>query len=147
MIKKSISFQQMCPTIDISFETIKEENAYSPDILSVKVIGKYRHGSSGDDDAKLIKGMIDVADDLWNPKSLMLDLSEFEYKWGDYIDIIFDGPEGKKPFVIVVGPKCRSAISTLIHGLESHANIVDNQLFFNSADEATKRLLLVTNGN
>ncbi|SKC79015.1 hypothetical protein SAMN05660236_3856 [Ohtaekwangia koreensis] len=35
--------------------------SYFPDTLAIKFIGKYRAGSSGDNDAKLMKGVIMTA--------------------------------------------------------------------------------------
>ena len=140
MTKETVSFKQTCPTIDFSFELINENKSYFPDTLLIKVTGKYRDGSLGDDDAKLIKGTMSTAVDIWQPETVLLDLSDFQYDWGDYIDYIFDSPDEKRPFAIVVGPKCRHALSLLVHGLDTNKDIVDNVIFFDNINQAIVKL-------
>lgn len=140
MMKEIVSFNQACPNIDFSFELINRNSSYFPHTLAIKVTGNYRNGSAGDIDAKLIKGTMNTAVDIWEPNTVLLDLTDFQYNWGDYIDYIFDGPDRKKPFAIVVGPKCRQALSTLIYGIKSGRDIVDNKDFFDNLDKALERL-------
>ncbi|HWJ27479.1 MAG TPA: hypothetical protein VNS32_13120 [Flavisolibacter sp.] len=141
MHRRIVSFKQTCPLIEFAFELIHEKSSYFPQVLLIKVIGKYRDGSEGDDDAKLIKGMMVTGIDLWRPGSVLLDFTELQYEWGDYIDYVFEASDFNKPIAIVVGPKCRIAISTLIYGLDSDKDIVDNINFFDNADTAINKLL------
>jgi hypothetical protein len=135
-----VSFKETCPFVDISFELVNDSNSYFPEILIVKVNGKYRDGSAGDDDAILIRGMIRAADDLWKPQSLLIDLREFQYDWGDYIDIVIDNGEITKHTAVIVGPKCREALSTLLYGLGTEKDFVDNIDHFDDIELAIASL-------
>lgn len=135
----SVSFSSICPTINYSFELVDGVNSICPEVLIVTFTGKYRNGAKGDPDAIFMRGIINCAVDLWSPQSVLLDLSDFEYIWGDYIDYIFDEPN-KKPLVTVIGPKCREALSTLVNGLYAKKDIVDNKSFFESREQAYESL-------
>jgi hypothetical protein len=75
----------------------------------------------------------------------LLDLTDFEYNWGDYIDYIFDEEKNKK-LVVVVGAKDRKALSTLINGLNSREDIVDNEFYFDNRERALLKLKDSQNG-
>jgi hypothetical protein len=137
---KKVSFEQECPSIHYEFELINEKGSYFPDTLVIKFNGKYRDGSSGDNDAKLMKGVILTALDIWQPRTFLLDLTDFEYNWGDYIDYIFDEERNQK-LAVLVGDKNRKALSTLSSGRNSNKDIVDNEGYFDDRDKALKKLL------
>lgn len=137
---QSISFSETCPTISYSFGVQTSDGVRYPEILTIAFSGSYRDGSEGNLDAKLMRGIIYTADAIWSPKSILLDLSEFEYSWGDYIGCIFDIAEVKH-MVTVVGPGCRKALSTLMHGLSRQVDVVDNKDFFESKEVAIDALL------
>jgi hypothetical protein len=61
---KKVSFEQECPSISYEFEVINEKDSYFPDTLIIKFTGNYRDGSSGNNDAKLMKGTIMTALDI-----------------------------------------------------------------------------------
>jgi hypothetical protein len=136
---KKVSFEQECPSIKYEFEIINEKGTYFPDTLVIKFNGKYRDGSSGDNDAKLMKGIILTALDIWQPRTFLLDLTDFEYNWGDYIDYIFDEEKNKK-LVVVIGDKNRRALSTLSNGENSGKDIVDNEFYFDNRETALFKL-------
>lgn len=136
---KKVSFEQECPSIKYEFEIINEKGTYFPDTLVIKFNGKYRDGSSGDNDAKLMKGIILTALDIWQPRTFLLDLTDFEYNWGDYIDYIFDEEKNKK-LVVVIGDKNRRALSTLSNGENSGKDIVDNEFYFDNRETALLKL-------
>lgn len=136
---KPVSFSDVCPTISYSFELQTKQGVFYPEILVVTFSGRYRDGSAGDPDAKLMKGIIDTAIGIWSPQSILLDLTDFEYVWGDYIEYIFDSPE-RQTVVTVVGSKCREALSTLLKGVSSREDIIDNERFFESREAALERL-------
>jgi hypothetical protein len=145
--RKIVSFKQTCPTVDFSFELVTTDNSYFPNILIMTVLGSYRDGSTGDDDAKLIKGTMDMAVDIWRPLAVLLDLSEFQYDWGDSIVLFLDGPDPQRPIAIVVGPKCRQAMSTLKFGLHTTKDIVDNVEVFDDKEKAIAHLERKENGS
>ena len=141
MIRKTVSFDESCPTIEFVFELVGEEKlTYPPEVLIMKVIGTYRGGSKGNPDAAFMRGMLDTAIDLWDPQTVILDLTELAYVSGDAIESVFKGPDSSTPTVVVVGPKCRKALSTLEHGENSEQDIVDHNEFFESVTEALEKL-------
>jgi len=140
MERYQVSFEQECPTISYSFEVIKQEKSYAPSVLLVKFTGSYRDGSEGAPDAALMKGIMDTAIYLWEPETLLIDLSEFEYSWGDDIDNALDDPDKRIPYVIVIGVKCREALSSLAYGVDTERDIVDNDIYFDSQEKALEKL-------
>ena len=94
----------------------------------------------GNPDAALMRGMLDTALYMWDPQTVLLDLSALEYRWGDAIESVFKGPNGRTPTVVLVGPNCRNALSTLEHGESSVQDIVDNDEFFEDVTEALEKL-------
>lgn len=134
-----ITFSTICPTINYSFSLINETVSYYPEILVIKFTGEYRDGSTGNSDAKLMKGIINLATDLWSPDAILIDLSDFKYEWGDFIENVFV-PIGNKPLGVIVGAKCRKGLSTLFLGVETEKDIVDDLTFFDSYEMAVQAL-------
>lgn len=141
MEKHKVSFEQECPTIGYTFELLRQEESYFPIMLTVKFTGLYRDGSEGAPDATLMKGAINTAMDLWEPQALLIDLSEFEYNWGDDIDRVLDEPSERVPYTIVIGPKCREALSSLAFGPDTEQDIVDDDIYFDSLEKAAEKLI------
>jgi hypothetical protein len=105
--------------------------------LIVKWIGVYRVGSLGNPDAYYMQGITKTALGIWHPAALILDLSEFEYEWGDLLEAVFDvGEEEQKTTAIVVGFHCKPAISTLIWGVNSDRLATEQENIFDSVEEA-----------
>ncbi len=82
--------------------------------LLLKIAGKYGHGSDGADDAKYIRWKIreifDHPDIFIN--GMVVDLSEFEYEWGDDIDI--DPPKFKVPFLVFLNKESQGKYSYFV---------------------------------
>ncbi len=134
-----LSFSDICPTINYYFQILKQKESYDADVLIITFTGRYRDGSEGNPDARLMKGVIDTAIDMMPCRSVLLDLTEFEYSWGDSIETIFDQPQSL-PLVSVVGPRCRQRLSTLLKDEGSGSDIVDNDTFFDSKEDALSAL-------
>src|SRR6266542_6733267 len=112
MTFQSISLDTYCPTITYDFKIIHLRDTHLIDTLIISFHGKYRDGSAGDPDAGLIKGIIKTGVSVFDPFSVLIDLTDFEYNWGDNLDLSFEEAEPTKA-VVLVGGKCRQAMSTL----------------------------------
>ena len=134
-----ISLDQYCPTISYSFKIAHLRDTHLVDILVISFIGKYRYGSAGSPDAGLIKGIVKTGVSVFDPFSVLIDLSNLEYSWGDNFELFFEEAEPKKT-VVLVGEKCRHAMSTLAFGVDTNKDIVDNDFFFDDYDKAIAKL-------
>jgi len=128
---KKVSFKEECPTIDVEFELeTSESNRYEYTLIA-HVIGEYRDGSLGDPDASYLYGQIQTALEVWSPKAVIIDFSRMMYQWGDMLEIVYDAP-GDINTAYVVGPDCRSAMSTLENGINSDEDILETTGFFDN---------------
>ena len=59
-----------------------------------------------------MRGIIGLASDIWWHKSLVIDLSELRFEWGDMVEIDLDPPVTRS-VAVVVGPDCTSALASL----------------------------------
>lgn len=121
--------------------------------LIARFIGTYADGSSGRPDAAFILGMTRAALDVWHPGSLVLDLSELKYDWGDEMDWLLP-PESHRPTAVIVGPACEKAIATLMFGRDSTRLATEADFIFSNLNEALvylrkdrKRQKRVSSGN
>ena len=137
---QSVSLETYCPTISYNFKIKYFEDSHLIDILIVEFHGKYRHGSAGSPDAGFIKGSITTGLSVFDPFSLLIDLRDLEYSWGDDFDISFE-ETGNRKTAVLVGDKCRRAMSTLSFGVGTDRDIVDNEFFFDDANSAVHKLL------
>lgn len=136
---QSITVQEYCPSINYSFKIQNLRDTKLIDILIISFQGKYRNGSSGSPDAGLIKGIVKLGVCVFDPFGLIIDLRDLEYNWGDDFDLIFE-EEMHINSVLLIGEKCRKAMSTLMFGIHSEKDIVDNIFFFDDYDKALARL-------
>src|SRR5690606_33367662 len=118
MIFQSVSLNNVCPTISYEFKIKNLKDTHLIDVLIISFHGKYRDGSAGDSDAGLIKGIIKTGILVFDPFSVLIDLRDLEYNWGDYFDLSFEETDQIKT-VIVVSDKCRRAMSTLEFGINT----------------------------
>ena len=139
MIFKSVKIEDYCPTITTHFKIAHLRNTHLVETLIVSFKGQYRLGSSGSPDAGFIKGFVKTGVEVFDPFELVVDLTDLEYQWGDDIDLTFGGLFIQK-IVVVVGEKCRKALSTLLLGLDSDNDIVDNDYYFDNMEEALLKL-------
>jgi hypothetical protein len=136
---KSVTIDEYCPTITYDFKITNLRDTHLIDILIITFHGNYRYGSAGSSDAGLIKGIVTTGLSVFNPFSILIDLSDLEYNWGDNLDLSFE-ETGYTTTAVLVGEKCRRAMSTLSFGIDTDKDIVDNVLFFDSFDNAIEML-------
>jgi hypothetical protein len=134
-----VFIDKQCPTITYDFKIKYLRETHPVDILVISFHGKYRDGSAGKSDAGLIKGIIATGLSVFRPFSLLVDFTDFEYNWGDDFDLSFEETEPATS-VILIGEKCRRAMSTLTFGIDTDKDIVDNEFFFDNFDKAIEKL-------
>jgi hypothetical protein len=95
------------------------------EILVVKYVGTYPHGSAGNDDAQFLYAMAKAGVAAFEPWGVIHDLSDLGYEWGDRLDIVFGvGPDCEpSPVAVVVGPACAEAVRTLLLGERSRETV------------------------
>jgi hypothetical protein len=135
-----VNIDDYCPTITSDFKIKHFGDTHLIDILIISFHGKYREGSAGNPDAGLIKGIIATGISVFDPFSVLIDLTDLEYNWGDALDLSFEGTESTTT-VVLVSDKCRRAMSTLFHGINTVNDIVDNDFFFDDFDNALNKLI------
>src|SRR4030095_1707406 len=126
---QSTSLDIFCPTIRYDFRIKYWKETHLVDILIISFHGKYRDGSAGSPDAGLIMGVTRTGVSVFDPFSVLIDLTDLEYHWGDNFDLTFEDV-GYTKVVILVSDKCRRAMSTLAFGIDTEKDIVDNNFFF-----------------
>jgi len=136
---QQVTIDEYCPTITYDFKIKNLRDTHLIDTLIISFHGKYRDGSTGKSDAGLIKGVVKTGLSVFDPFSLLIDLTDLEYNWGDNLDLSFEEAEPTTT-VILVGEKCRRAISTLAFGMDTDKDIVDNDFFFDNFDKAIEKL-------
>src|SRR6266550_2062673 len=72
-------------------------------ILIAKFTGRYRPGCQGNPDAAYLVAMGVAAVSYWEPKGVVLDVSQLEYVWGDMMDMVRGGAWAglNVPFAVV----------------------------------------------
>jgi hypothetical protein len=139
MTFQSTPLNRFCPTITFDFKITHLRDTQLVDLLIISFNGKYRDGSAGRPDAGLIKGLIKTGVLVFDPFSVLIDLRNLEYNWGDNLDLSFEETEPKKA-VVILGEKCRRAMSTLAFGIDTSKDIVDNEFFFDDYEKAIAKL-------
>ena len=115
-----------------------------PQILVVAFSGSYGYGSSGYSDALYMRAMIEAGLAAFRPSGLIIDLSDFEYEWGDDIDYglevsLDDTPEP----TTVIGPKCHDGLKSLFRGFNSSEELIDNRNYFANLTDAVSYLAAI----
>ena len=139
MIFKQVTIENFCPTISYDYKIKYLRDTHLIDILIISFHGKYQDGSAGKSDAGLIKGVITTGLSVFRPFSLLINFVDLEYNWGDDLDLSFEETEPTSA-VILIGEKCRQAMSTLAFGINTDKDIVDNEFFFDEFDKAIGKL-------
>ncbi|WP_153800114.1 hypothetical protein [Foetidibacter luteolus] len=140
IVFKSVTIDEYCPTITYDFKIKNLRDTHVVDILAISFHGTYREGAAGSPDAGLMKGIIKTGVSVFDPFALLIDLSDLEYNWGDNLDLSFEEAAPTKT-VVLVGEKCRRAMSTLSFGIDTEKDIVDNEFFFDVYDRALEKLI------
>jgi hypothetical protein len=103
-------------------------------IVHVAFSGDYRDGSAGAPDAHCIVGMTGIANEVWRPSALIVDLRDLHYTWGDEMDLVLSPPS--EFAAILVGPKCERAISTLWYGINTTQSVLEEPHIFRDFEPA-----------
>lgn len=111
------------------------------EIMILKFTGHYGFGSEGNSDAAYMNAMGKAALEAWEPGGLIIDLSDLSYEWGDRLETLFNIGNEKYcdtpfPIALIVGPKSKEAIRTLLLGIDSKQEIEEIGWIFNCLDEA-----------
>ncbi|MCP4129588.1 MAG: hypothetical protein GY754_01105 [bacterium] len=128
--------------IKIEYYTL-DADADDIDTLIIACKGICGSGSDSNEDAQYIYAMGEAGVCFFEPSMVILDFSELEYHWGDRMDIPFNiGAsifyDEEAPFALVVGPKCKDAIDTLIADTHEPADPLENEWVFDTIEEAVK---------
>lgn len=146
----AVTLAQACPQLTHSFALLPQsaapvgpgtQDAQHLPCLMVRFAGHYGIGSAGNGDAECMRGLVDLACGLWPHASLVIDLRELHYTWGDEIDKAFRHPD-KRPTALLVGPHCEAALATLLDGENPHSTrwATDFHWVFNQLDDALAHL-------
>lgn len=134
-----VRISSYCSTIEYKFQISYLRNTNLINVLIISIEGKYRNGSAGSPDAGYIRGIIKMGVEVFDPFFVIIDFSNLEYNWGDDFDLSFS-ETGNIKTSVVVGSKCRYAMSTLNFGLNTNKDIVDNDFFFESLQDALEKI-------
>lgn len=104
-------------------------------IIHLAFSGNYRNGSAGGPDARYIRGVVGITNNVWRPSGIILDLSDLTYEWGDEMGDVVEAPSNH-PFAIVVSPLCEPAISSLCCASTPSKTVLDREQFFDSFEAA-----------
>jgi hypothetical protein len=85
----------------------------SPEFLYVKFSGEYRAGAAGCPDAIFITSHLAADRSAWHSTSLIVDLSDLTYVWGDEMGWIYRASDEWKSLAIIVGDRSQAALKTL----------------------------------
>lgn len=133
------TLKENCPTIDVDFELeLSGSEIHVVPLLIARVSGEYRGGSAGAPDAAYIGGLCRTAIDLWDARAVLLDLRNLKYEWGDEFDSIYSLDVS---LAVVVGEKCRKAMSTLYFGEDTDKDITELEYFFDEEEPALEWLM------
>lgn len=136
---EEIKFSDESPTIKWTFlSSDKQTKKDGIEIFIIRFRGRYENKS----DAELISVITDAAVKFWKPKYVIIDLSGLEFNGGHDFESIYDCVEDEDiQTVVLVGDKCRKAMSELYFGNDHARDIVDNNFFFDSLDKAVEKLV------
>lgn len=117
-------------------------------VLVIRFSGTYRVGCQGNPDAAFMTAMGKAGLEAFDATGLLLDLSELDYRWGDMLDLVLalgDDPPGPlarlfgerpRPRAVLVGPRCRVAIGTLLFGLADPRDPTEREGYFDRLEDA-----------
>lgn len=139
---EQVYLKAACP--EISYEYfVSHVHPTMVDTLRVAFKGKYRDGAAGRPDAGYMKGIVVTGIEVWDPVSVIVDLSELEYEWGDNINTVFAAVARMK-CAIIVSYKNRRGLSMLEFGTHTREDLVDDDFFFDDLEKAIKKLKYTT---
>lgn len=101
--------------------------------------GVYRWGGCGNPDARFMHGVVGLADTLFEPWNLIVDLSSLSYEWGDAI-LDFAPLASHSSLALVVGPDCEHGLATLFFGMPTTKRAIQRSGVFASVKAARRYL-------
>jgi hypothetical protein len=136
---KKIGFRESCPKINWEYLQVPFENNGGCEILIVKFSGVYEC-TYEQTYARIMPIIVRAGVEYWNPSKVIIDYSELEFNGGDEFEKTYDAVNNDYiTTVIVVGDKCREAMSEIAWNGESR-DIVDNSFFFEDIERAVSKL-------
>jgi hypothetical protein len=136
---KKVDLNTTCNGMTCEFSVLNLRDTHVIDILHIKFRGIYRHGSAGKSELGYMIGNYELGMAVWGPFKVVIDISGVEYEWGDDMEILLDISD-RKSSVMIVGNKNKKAISTLIFGMDTEKDIVDNKFFFEDLERGIEKL-------
>ena len=138
---ETLRIENLTSTIDVTFRRGDSTTTPYRDILIVKYSGQYPDGSSGNTDARYMFAMGNAALQAYEPSGVIIDMSDLHYEWGDMLEMVFgigsdQYVDAEFPMAAVVGPRCREAIRTLIHGINNDKPLNEIGWVFDSLQAA-----------
>ena len=138
---ETLRLEDLTSSIGVTFRRGYSATTTYLDILIVSYTGQYPLGSSGNSDARYMFAMGNAALHAYSPSGVIIDMSELHYQWGDMLEMVFgigsdQYVDAEFPMATVVGPHCREAVRTLIHGENSEKQIEDIGWMFDSLEAA-----------
>ncbi len=138
---ETLRLEDLTSSIGVTFRRGYSATTTYLDILIVSYTGQYPFGSSGNSDAHYMFAMGNAALHAYSPSGVIIDMSELHYEWGDMLEMVFG--IGSDQYVDAefrwpqfVGPHCREAVRTLIHGGKQRKQIEDIGWVFESLEAA-----------
>lgn len=103
-------------------------------ILMIKFVGEYGSGSAGNSDADYMSSIIEVANSIFSPDALIINLECLDYDWGDKLLKVFNHPSSfsgseNNCFSVVVGDGCENAVVSLLDDACVEADEMQEMLF------------------
>ncbi|ABC30506.1 hypothetical protein HCH_03774 [Hahella chejuensis KCTC 2396] len=115
---KSVSFD----ISDISYEA----SSWGEEIrgVCIKIVGKYRHGSGGEEDALKIKWALREVCTLLEPDMVVVDLTLLDYVWGDDISLYPSGfIEPDSPIKFVFADENKEALRGAVNKFQIASSV------------------------
>lgn len=136
---KKVELEEICNGMRCEFYAKNLGKSHLIDILIIQFSGEYRPGSEGKTELGFMIGKTELGKAVWRPFNIVIDISNVKYEWGDDMELLINLLEPKSS-VMIVGDKNRRALSTLLFGLETDKDIVDNKLFFENLEKGIEKL-------
>jgi len=136
---RPVNLEEECNGMTCDFSVINFRDTHLIDILLVKFTGEYRSGSQGKSEQGYLVGMVKLGIEVFRPFKIAIDIQDVKYEWGDDMELLFDAPDQLKT-VVIIGELNRRAISTLLYGIDTDKDVVDNKFFFDDFEAALEKL-------
>ena len=115
--------------------------------MIIEFSGECGYGSSSNDDASFMEGMMAAGFRAWDPSCCILDLRKLKYEWVDMMCALFNPPHElislteeavEYPFAIVVSDVNREGLTSLV---TQEMSGDPSKILFDTMESATKRVI------